>query len=144
MLIGQYSGKVGDKSRVAFPKKFRDVLGDKLIVTQGFEGSLIIVSEEGWKSLLEGTEGKPFTTSSTRETQRFLLGNASFVELDEKGRFIVPDYLRAYAGITEDVIFLGISRYVEVWSKTRWVDYQKELTKKISSIAERLSDKEPE
>ena len=73
MLIGQYEGKVDVKGRTAFPKKFREILGDKLIVTQGYENSLIVVSEENWKALLEGTEGKPFIQSETRETQRFLL-----------------------------------------------------------------------
>ena len=46
MLIGQYEGKIDNKGRSAFPKKFRQILGDKLIVTLGYENSLIIVSEE--------------------------------------------------------------------------------------------------
>ena len=52
MLIGQYEGVVGEKSRVAFPKKFREVLGDKLIITLGYENSLILVSEKGWQAAL--------------------------------------------------------------------------------------------
>lgn len=139
MLLGQFDGKVGERSRVAFPKKFRDELGDKLIITQGFEGSLIVVSEVGWKALLEGTDGLPFTSSSARETQRFLLGRATFVELDEKGRFILPDYLRRYAEIGSEIVFLGISRYVEVWSKPKWEKYHMELAKNIGTITEKLS-----
>lgn len=139
MLIGQYESKVGDKFRIAFPKKFREVLGDKLIITLGFEGSLIIVSQDGWRSLLEGTEGKPFTTSVARETQRFLLGNATEVKLDEKGRFVLPAYLREHASITSDVVFLGISRYVEMWDQKKWLKYQEHLTNRIGFITEMLS-----
>src|SRR5664279_4974049 len=113
MLIGQYEGKIGEKHQAALPKKFREELGDKLIITKGFENCLIIVSEENWKTLLEGTEGKPFTSKSTREMQRFLLGNASDVDLDTKGRFVIPEYLRNFANITEDIVFVGISRFVE-------------------------------
>src|SRR3990167_10447743 len=109
MLIGQYEGKIGAKGRIAFPKKFRTILGDKLIVTLGYENSLIIVSEENWKALLEGTEGRPFIHSETRETQRFLLGGATNVELDSKGRFILPGYLREFAQIKDEAIFLGLS-----------------------------------
>ena len=79
MLLGQYDGKIDAKGRTAFPKKFREILGDKLIVTLGYENSLIVVSEENWKAFLEGTEGRPFIESETRETQRFLLGGASNV-----------------------------------------------------------------
>lgn len=138
MLLGQFAGTISGKARIAFPKKFREVLGEKLIITQGFEQSLIVVSEEGWKALLEGSEGHPFTNVASRETQRFLLGGAAFIELDDKGRFILPDYLKRYAEIEEEVVFLGMNRFVEVWDKKRWEAYNSDLAKNISVVAERL------
>ena len=139
MLLGQYESKIGEKHQAGLPKKFREVLGDKLIVTKGFENCLIIVSEENWKTLLEGTDGKPFTSKSTREMQRFLLGNATYVELDSKGRFVIPEYLRQFANVENDVVFVGIQRFVEVWDKKKWETHQNELAKNIDSIAEKLS-----
>lgn len=138
MLLGQYEGKLGEKNRLAFPKRLRELLGNKLIITLGYENSLIIVSEEGWQALLEGTEGKPFIQRSARETQRFLLGGASFVELDGKGRFIIPNYLREFAKIESEVIFLGLSRYVELWGKENWGVYKKNLEKNIDKISAKL------
>ena len=142
MLIGQYEGKIAEKYQASLPKKFREALGEKLIVTKGFENCLIIVSEENWKTLLEGSEGKPFTSRSARELQRFLLGNASYVELDAKGRFVLPEYLRKFAEIESEIVFVGIQRFVEVWDKKRWDEHQAELASKIESIAERLSGEE--
>ena len=140
MLIGQYESRIGEKHQAGLPKKFRDVLGEKLIVTKGFENCLIIVSENNWKTLLEGTEGKPFTNKPTRELQRFLLGNATYVQLDQKGRFVVPEYLRRFAQIELDVIFVGVQRFVELWDKKSWEEHQEELAKNIESIAERLGE----
>lgn len=142
MLIGQHNGKIDNKGRSALPKKFREVLGDKLIITFGYENSLIIVSEENWKALLEGTEGRPFIEQDTRETQRFLLGGAANVELDNKGRFILPNYLREFGKIKDNVVFLGLSRYVEIWDSNRWSQYQKNLEKNIDTISQRLVEKE--
>lgn len=144
MVIGQYEGKIDEKGRTAFPKKLREALGDRLIVTFGYEHALIVVSESGWKSLLEGTEGKPFIQQEARETQRFLLGGASFVELDSKGRFILPGYLRKFGEVTDEVVFIGLSRYVEIWDKKRWFEYQQNLEKNIDTIAKRLLDSEKE
>lgn len=144
MLLGQYDGKIDEKGRTAFPKKFREVLGDKLIVTLGYENSLIVVSEENWKALLEGTEGKPFIQSETRETQRFLLGGASGVELDDKGRFVLPAYLREFAKVKDNVVFIGLSRYVEIWDKDRWLEYRSVLEKNIDTISQRLVRKDGE
>lgn len=140
MLLGQYESKIGDKHQVGLPKKFREVLGERLIITKGFENCLIIVSENKWETLLEGTEGKPFISKSAREMQRFLLGNASFVDLDQKGRFVVPEYLRVFAQMTNEIVFVGVSRFVELWERKSWEDHQKELSSKIETIAEKLSE----
>ena len=142
MLLGQFEGVVGEKSRVALPKRLREIIGSKLIITLGYEDSLIIVSEEGWKALLEGTEGRPFIEKPARETQRYLLGGATFVELDAKGRFIIPDYLRRFAKIKGKVVFLGLSRYVELWDKKIWESYRLDLEKNIDKISDKLINKE--
>ncbi len=140
MLIGRQDSKIDEKNRISFPKKFRKELGDSLVVTQGFEGSLIVISVDQLKLLLEGTEGKPIIDKSARETERFLLGSAEEVELDEKGRFIIPDHLRKYANLTQEVSCLGIIRYVQIWDKKRWEDHNSELTKTIEPITEKLSN----
>ncbi len=138
MLIGQHEGKIDAKGRTAFPKKLREIIGDKLIITLGYENSLIIVSEDGWKALLEGTEGKPFIQQEARETQRFLLGGASNVELDSKGRFVIPNYLRSFGKIKDEVVFIGLYRYVELWDKALWEAYRLSLEKNIDRISQRL------
>lgn len=140
MLIGQFRSKISPKGRVAFPKKFREELGDSLVVTVGYENSLMVVSAKEWQSLIEATKNKPFVLGSARDTNRFLLGEASEVNLDEQGRFIVPGYLREYAKMEEEVIFLGLNKYVEVWDKAAWEKYQQYLNANIGQIAEKLTE----
>lgn len=140
VLLGQYQVKVSQRGRVAFPKKFRGVLGQKIILTRGYEGCLIAVSEKEWKTLTEATEKKPFVFGPTRDTTRFLLGNAAQIELDEQGRFVIPIHLRDYSRIEKKAVFLGLNRYVEIWSREKWLDYQNYLSKNIEQISERLSE----
>lgn len=139
MLIGQYKAKVSPKGRIAFPKKFREELGDSLIITVGYENSLMVVSGKDWKSLIESTEGKPFVLGTARDTNRFLLGEASELQLDEQGRFVMPVYLREYAKVKEEVVLLGLNKYVEIWDTLVWGEYQKYLNEHIGEIAEKLS-----
>lgn len=140
MLIGQYHTKISPKGRMAFPKKFREILGDSLVVTVGYENSLMVVSAKEWQSLVESTENKPFILNSARDTNRFLLGEATEIELDEQGRCVLPNYLRTHARIGEEVVFLGLSKYVEVWDKQAWNEYQQTLNQNIGKIAEKLSE----
>lgn len=142
MLIGRHDSKIDEKNRIIFPSKFRKELGNELIVTQGFEGSLIVISVNKFELLLEGTKEKPIINKSAREIERFLLGSATEVTLDEKGRFIIPDYLREYADLTSDVSLLGVIRYVQIWDKKRWEMHNKELIASIEPITERLEKDE--
>jgi MraZ protein len=141
MLLGQVNNKLDDKNRLSFPKKFRKELGSRLIITANMEGSLLVVSATRFNTLLEGTENKPFIDKSVREVQRFLLGMAEEVGLDEKGRFILPAHLKDYSGISQEAVFVGLNNRVEIWSKTRWDEYNtKHLKRNIAEIAQKLSD----
>lgn len=142
MLIGQFEGKVTEKHQTVLPKEFRKLLGNKVIITKGLEECLLVVSESNWKTLLEGTEGRPFTKKDVRQLQRYLLGNATIIETDSFGRFVLPEYLRQYAFITTNIVYAGISRFVEIWDKTKWEEQQKVLAENAPSIAERLDEVE--
>jgi MraZ protein len=144
MLLGQYDSRVDEKNRIILPKRFKEELGGKFIATKGFEHSIIIISENEWKQVLEVTEGRSFLESGARETQRFLLGGASFVELDKKGRFILPGYLKIFADIKEEVTFVGLNWRVEMWNKKHWEEHNNKLEDegRIETIAERLTKKD--
>lgn len=139
MLLGEFEARIDSKNRIAFPSKYRKEIGEQLIITKGYEQTLIIVSQKNWETLLEGTKEKPLIQKETREVQRFLLGGASDVVLDGKGRFLLPNYLRSFASIEEEIIFLGLSRYIEMWSKAVWEEHRKMLEENIGRISERLT-----
>lgn len=138
MLLGEYEARIDTKNRVAMPSKFRKELGESVIITKGYEETLILVSQESWKTLLEGTEGKPLIQTEIREVQRFLLGGASDIILDNKGRARIPRYLQTFARLEQDIIFLGLSRYIEIWAKDRWEAHKKVLEENIGRISQRL------
>jgi len=138
MLLGQYSQKVASKNRIAVPKKFRQDLGDKLIISQGFEKSLLLLGEDSWKKLVSGTVVGPFTTGAVRSTLRFLIGGAVEVELDNQGRFVLPVHLKEFAKIGREVIFIGLLDWVEIWDVKRWVLESKKISDRSSLIAEKL------
>jgi len=140
MLRGRYDGKISTKFQIALPKKFREELGDRIIITKGLGKRLMVVSEKKWETLLEGTESSPFIHKDATDLQRFVLGNAYDAELDTKGRCVLPTYLREHGGITEDIVFAGMNSYVEIWNKKDWEIEQERLSKNIPAIAERLTN----
>ncbi len=120
VLIGQQVGKIGPKNRIAVPKKFRAELGKDLVVGTGFEECLILLSVEGFKRMVDEALGGSITEKKVREETRFLLSEAEEVTLDKQGRFVMPQHLKKYAQIQNEVYFIGLMRWVEVWDKKSW------------------------
>ena len=139
LLIGEYEAKLTEKNRMAIPKKFREILGSKMIVTNGYEGCLIVVSEQQFDELTSDITVGKFVNNDIRDTTRFLLGGACEVELDSQGRFVLPSNLLDYSGIKNDACFLGLKRWVELWSKEKWDEKKAEIAKNAVEIARRLS-----
>ena len=139
MIIGEFRNKLVSGNRLAFPKKFREEMGNRLFITQGYEGCLAIVDENGWNGLIEDAARGPFVSKSVGDTTRFLLGSAIEVELDEQGRFVLPTNLKEYAHINEDVVFLGLGKWVELWSETAWREHKQYIDDHSGEIGEKLS-----
>lgn len=140
MLIGEFEGKLTDKNRLAIPSKIRNELKDDLILSRGYEGCLILLDQKRWKSLIDLVSRKPLLQLNTRDTKRYLIGGAYELELDSQRRFVLPQSLKNFAEITEDLIFLAIMDWVEIWSKERWERKLLELTKSASDIADKLME----
>ena len=140
MLIGHYKTKLSNKGRLALPSKFKKALGSSLIITAGYEKALMIVKKDNWDNLVSNITNQKLTLEPARATDRFLLGSAFEIKLDPKGRFIVPKYLKNYAVLGQEVVFLGVGNRVELWSLKKWQTYEQYLDKNIEGIGQKLSN----
>jgi len=139
MLIGEYKSRVGEKKRVSLPKKFRDELGENLILTRGYENALIVVNEELWKKVATEVIDGSFINKDIRDTSRFLVGGAKEINLDDQGRFVIPETLFKHANLKKDVIFIGLVNWVEIWEKERWQERLEYLKEHGEEIAEEIN-----
>jgi MraZ protein len=136
MLIGEYTGKVGEKKRVSLPSKFREELGDEIILTRGYEDALIVVNKKLWESIASEVMNGSFIDKNIRDTSRFLVGGAKEIELDSQGRFVIPQELFEHADLDDEVVFIGLVNWIEIWDKKKWeerLEYLKENSDKIAS-----------
>ncbi len=139
MLIGQYVSKLTDKDRLAVPKKLRIDLGNELIVAKWYENCLVLVSLKSWRDLSKRLIGKTgLITKPVRDIDRFILGSAYEVSLDSQGRFILPEVLKDYSGIKNDVVFLGLGDRVEIWSLEKWKSLNETLKESASKAIEEI------
>lgn len=142
MLIGEYTGKVGEKKRASLPSKFREELGKEIILTRGYEDALIIVNKKLWKTIASEVMNGSFIDKNIRDTSRFLVGGAKEIELDSQGRFVIPQSLYEHAQINDEIVFIGLANWIEVWDKRKWeerVEYLKENSDQIAQEIGKIS-----
>ena len=72
----------------------------------------------------------------------FYFSGASEIECDKQGRILIPKYLKDYAGIKKDVIVVGVSSRIEIWSKDAWQSYYNSSKESFEEIAEKLMTQE--
>ena len=138
MLLGEFSSLIGEKNRIALPKKIRDEFKGKIIVTRGYENCLIILDTERWNNLLSSINKNPLLSLNVRDTKRFLLGGATEIEYDTQGRFVLPESLKSYAELVEKIVFLGVGEWAEIWNEETWKRKLENLNKNVSDLAEKL------
>ena len=73
---------------------------------------LSVYTEAGWQSILDKYNALPI---SQARKMRFLFANAAKCEPDKQGRFLIPTELRQYAGIRQEVTFIGQGGHAEIW-----------------------------
>ena len=108
-LTGQYQHSIDAKGRVFIPAKLREELS--------------VYSDASWAKFTEKFESLPYTKT---KAMRPLFANAAKCEPDSQGRILLPQKLRAYAGLDKDVVIIGVSNRAEIWNAERWAALEAE------------------
>ncbi len=116
MFQGSSALTLDAKGRVSIPTRHRDALvaqaDGRLTLTRHPDGCLLIYPRPEWEVKRAQIAAFPI---GARALQRLLLGNAQDVELDATGRILVAPELRSAAGMTRDVMLLGMGAHFELW-----------------------------
>ncbi len=140
MFTGEYQHTLDSKGRVIIPSRLRDGLGDSFVITRGLDQCLFVYPSSEWVRLEQKMKQLPFTKKDSRAFTRLFFSGAMEVEADKQGRVLIPQNLREYAGIEKDVMFIGVSNRVEVWSEDAWRNYFGEANDNYEELAEKLVD----
>ena len=88
----------------------------------------------------EKLAGLSMGQADTRSFNRFMLAGASETEVDSMGRVLIPDFLKAYAGLGTKVVLAGIHNRLEVWDEAKWGVYKGEVEKRADALAQKLGE----
>ncbi len=124
MFRGSFEHTVDSKGRVSVPSKFREIIADRyegrLVLAMDYDRCLTVYPLEEWEKLEEKIRNLPTMKKEVREFMRFLLASATECELDKQGRVLITPAHRQHAGITKNVMLVGIIDKIEIWDSKAW------------------------
>lgn len=136
-MVGKFNHTVDPKGRLFVPSKLREELGESFYVTLGLDHCLSVYTEEGWQAIVEKYNALPI---SQARKMRFLFANAAKCEPDKQGRFLIPTTLRDYAGLKQEVTFIGQAGHAEIWDTEAYERLEEEMLtpENLAAIMEEL------
>ncbi|MCI9079121.1 MAG: division/cell wall cluster transcriptional repressor MraZ [Lachnospiraceae bacterium] len=137
MFMGQYGHTIDVKGRTIIPAKYRENLGSTFVITLGLDGCLFLYPLQEWQSFVDKLQSLP-SNQKTRKLQRQFLSKAMEVTPDKQGRILIPSILRDKAGLSKDIIFIGMMNRVEVWDKARLEEEDEEDMASLCQIMDEL------
>lgn len=140
MFMGEYQHTIDAKGRLIIPARFREALGERFVATRGLDNCLFVFPMAEWQSLEARLRELPFTRADARAFVRFFFSGAAELEVDAQGRVLIPENLRAYARLERDVVIIGVSSRVEIWSRSEWEAYQAKADQSYEELAEKIID----
>ena len=140
MIIGQFNHTIDDKNRLSLPAKFRQEMGEKVVITPGLDSCLFIFTMKEWEKIAErlSVNESSILQADNRGFNRYLLGGAVEVEIDGVGRMLLPEYLRERAKLKSKVVFIGVKDRAELWDEAAWDAYRREVEHKADALVEKL------
>ncbi|AVO40658.1 division/cell wall cluster transcriptional repressor MraZ [Simplicispira suum] len=117
---GASSLSLDAKGRLSVPTRYRDALSasaGQLTITKHPHGCLMVFPRPEWEQFRDRIAQLPM---SAQWWKRMFLGNAMDVDMDGTGRVLVSPELRQSAGLTRDVLLLGMGKHFELWDKATY------------------------
>jgi MraZ protein len=121
LFLGTFVHEVAEGQRISLPSRFRVELSEnQIVLAKSPEGSLL------------GFDGKDFLKNSQKileqsifepnaaEPRRRIFTSSVAVDIDDHGRFVIPEELRQWAGIKTNVVLAGLGDSFEVWAMERY------------------------
>tara|TARA_B100001029_G_C14640056_1_gene223786 strand:- start:25 stop:492 length:468 start_codon:yes stop_codon:yes gene_type:complete len=142
LFVSNFVNKIDKKGRVSFPSLFRNAL------PKGKKNEIILFKSLKHKSI-EGCNVQrieeiakrinrlDFFSEDQDDFSTSIFSEIIPTNIDKEGRFVIPESLKQYANISDEVAFIGQGFYFQIWEPKSALIKQKES--KIRLISEKKS-----
>jgi MraZ protein len=136
-FVSTFTNKIDAKGRVSIPASFRAVLE-----RDGYAGGIYCYPSLDAPALDAGGErlakkidgllaGLPDYSNERDELSVALYGDVQILAIDSDGRIVLPQSLRAHAGLDAEVTFVGLGDKFQMWAPQRFDERRRMAREKV-------------
>ena len=151
LFVSQFVNKIDKKGRVSLPSIFRNVLPKKSKNEIILFKSLKFKSIEGCSSerinkIANKIDKLDIFSDDQDDFSTSIFSEIIPTNLDKEGRFLIPENLKSYSNISNEVTFIGQGHYFQIWEPRAAIERQKKsrqrLIKEKKTLASIITIKE--
>ena len=136
-FVSTFTNKLDAKGRVSVPASFRATLE-----RDGYAGGIYCYPsldapalDAGGQSLAQKIDGLldglPDYSDERDELSVALYGDVHILAIDQDGRIVLPETLRAHAGVSSHITFVGLGTKFQMWEPARFVERRARAREKV-------------
>jgi MraZ protein len=136
-FVSTFTNKIDAKGRVSIPAPYRTILE-----RDGYAGGIYCYPSLDAPALDAGGErlaqkidgllsGLPDYSDERDELSVALYGDVQILTIDQDGRIVLPEALRAHAGLTTQVAFVGLGDKFQMWEPARFAERRARAREKV-------------
>jgi MraZ protein len=134
---GVFEHQIDAKGRTSLAAKLRDTLvgtyDERLIITTALDSCLHAYPLREWEQLEQALAKRNPMEPGVKTLMRLYVAPAQECPLDKLGRVLIPPTLRGHAKLERDVIWAGMVKVIELWSKEGWEQAQADARMEANS-----------
>ncbi len=138
MFFGSVRLKIDERGALTLPQQWREELGSSPILTQSVDRCLCVFPRDKFERIVDEADQLGIAYANVRRWTRFLTGPATELETGRSGIIEIPQDLRGYADLNDEVDLVGVASRIEIWNPARHQEWESSDAAQMGEIAERV------
>ncbi len=125
-FVNKYEYQLDDRKRIPIPPPYRGEFESGGYLSMANDPCIQLHTPESFAATAAIIERIPAETEEGDDARRAFFGSAGIVQKDSQGRITLGPEFLAYAGLTKDVVVVGVGDKMEIWDRATYAARQPE------------------
>ena len=138
LFLSQFVNRIDKKGRITLPSVFRNVLPKKskneIILFKSLKfNSIEGCSSERINRIAKRIDELDIFSDDQDDFTTSIFSEIVPTNIDKEGRILIPEFLKEYSNIINEVTFIGQGHYFQIWEPKAVLEHQKKSRERLIS-----------